>query len=123
MSRPQSKGHLKQSTKLHVKRGDTVLVLSGKDKGKTGTVTRVFPERGKILVDGVNIIKKHTKPNPAAGIQGGIVQIEAPLPSAKVMLYSPAAQKPTRIMKNVIEGEKGTKKRVRVCRHTNIQLD
>ena len=80
---------------LHVKTGDTVYVISGKDKGKIGKILRVFPNKGKVIVEGVNEVTKHMKPsntNP----QGGVVTKPAALFSSKVMLYDEKAKKPTR---------------------------
>ncbi len=82
--------------KLHVKTGDTVYVISGKDKGQTGKVLRVFPKKGKILVEGINKVTKHLKPNQM-NPQGGVVEKEAPLFSSKVMLFDEKAGKPTRV--------------------------
>lgn len=82
--------------RLHVKTGDTVYVISGKDKSKTGKVLRVFPKKGKILVEGINIIKKHLKPNQM-NPQGGVVEREAAIFSSKVMLFDEKAGKPTRV--------------------------
>jgi large subunit ribosomal protein L24 len=82
--------------KLHVKKGDTVKVLSGKDKGKEGKVIQALPKKGKIVVEGVNKVKRHTKPS-AKMPQGGILVKEAALNSAKVMLVCPACKEPTRI--------------------------
>jgi large subunit ribosomal protein L24 len=90
---------------LHVKTGDTVMVISGKDKGKTGIIKRVFMDRGKILVEGVNIIKKATRPNQA-NLQGGIIEMEAPLQVSKVMLFDHATNKPVRIRHQVVDGKK-----------------
>lgn len=95
--------------KLNVKTGDKVYVISGKDKGKTGTVLKVFPKKGKVLVEGVNLATKHLKPtqmNP----QGGVVSKPTPLFSSKVMLYDEKAGKATRVGKKVLED--GTKVRV-----------
>jgi large subunit ribosomal protein L24 len=119
---------LKQSHtphKLHVKKGDTVMVISGKDKGKTGIVKHVFIDRGRVLVEGLNMIKKAVKPNPYIGQKGGLVQMEAPLAASKVMLYSLKANKPTRISVSVLkdDAKAGKVKRVRVCKHTKEQLD
>ncbi|MBY0402505.1 MAG: 50S ribosomal protein L24, partial [Cyanobacteria bacterium] len=78
----------------------------------------------KVLVEGLNIIKKATKPNPMMGQQGGIIQMEAPIPASRVMLYSHKASKPTRISKDVItDTTTGKTKRVRICKHTKEQLD
>jgi large subunit ribosomal protein L24 len=94
---------------LHVKTGDKVYVISGKDKGKTGTVLKVFTKKGKVLVEGVNVVTKHLKPtqmNP----QGGVVTKPAAIYSSKVMLFDEKAGKPTRAGKKVLED--GTKVRV-----------
>jgi len=91
--------------KLHVKTGDTVFVISGKDKGKTGKVTRVFNKKGKVLVEGINVVTKHMKPtqmNP----QGGVVTKEAPLFSSKVMLFDEKSGKPTRVGYKFVDGNK-----------------
>lgn len=82
--------------KLHVRTGDTVFVISGKDKGQTGKVLRVFPKKGKVLVEGINKVTKHLKPNQM-NPQGGVVEKEAPLFSSKVMLFDEKAGKPTRV--------------------------
>ena len=73
---------------MHVKKGDTVKVISGKDKGKTGVVLTALPKKDRVLVEGVNIIKKHTKPNQA-NPQGGIVSQEAAIHVSNVMLLDP----------------------------------
>ena len=83
-------------TKLHVRKGDTVVVLAGKDKGKEGKVVVAFPKKGKVTVEGVSVVKRHSKPsqkNP----QGGIVEKESPISSSNVMIVCPACKKPTRI--------------------------
>jgi len=103
---------------LHVKTGDTVMVISGKDKGQTGTIRMVFHERGKVLVDGINKIKKAVKPNPT-NLRGGIVEMEAPLPAAKVMLYCLQCSKPTRIHYEFLADNQKT----RVCKHCKAQFD
>ncbi len=96
---------------MKIRKGDRVQVLSGKDRGKTGTVTRSYPERGKVIVDGVNIAKKHQKPTSAT-TQGGIIDKEMPLPVANVAIVCGACGKPTRIGYR-FESD-GTK--VRICR-------
>jgi len=91
--------------KLHVKTGDTVYVISGKDKGKTGTVTKVFTKKGKIVVEGINVVTKHMKPsqmNP----QGGVVTKPAPIFSSKVMIFDEKAGRPTRVGYKMVEGKK-----------------
>ena len=97
--------------KVHVKKNDTVIVISGKDKGKTGEVLKVSPKKGKVTVQGVNIIKKHQKPN-RANAQGGIIEKEGAIYSSKVMLYCTKCKNATRISSNILED--GTK--VRVCK-------
>lgn len=97
--------------KIHVKKDDTVIVISGKDKGKTGQVLKVAPKKGKVIVQGVNIVKKHQKPN-RANAQGGIIEKEGAIYSSKVMLYCTKCKNATRISSKILED--GTK--VRVCK-------
>jgi large subunit ribosomal protein L24 len=78
-----------------IKKGDEVIVMAGKDKGRRGTVLSVDEDR--VLVDGVNVVKKHQKPNPNAGIQGGIVDQERPIHASNVMLYNPVTEKGDRV--------------------------
>lgn len=87
--------------KLHVKKGDMVVVLSGKDKGKKGKVLEALPKKGKVVVEGVNKVKRHTKASQKLP-QGGILVKEAALNSAKVMLVCPSCSKPTRIKKTAL---------------------
>ena len=79
-----------------IRRGDAVIVTAGSEKGRTGTVVGVRPA-GRVLVEGVNMVKKHQRPNPARGVQGGIVQKEAPLSASNVALVNPATKKADRI--------------------------
>lgn len=95
-SRSSSKKRLTLPSHYHVKRGDMVMVISGKDKGKSGLITRVFRNKGKVLVEGLNIIKKAVRPNPASGQRGGIIEMEAPLNVSKVMLYDAKTNQPSR---------------------------
>jgi len=90
---------------LKIKKGDKVVVLSGKDKGKHGEVTRAFPKLGKVLVSGVNIATRHRKPTQA-NPQGGLERIEAPLHVSKVALEDPKTGKPTRVRFEVQDGKK-----------------
>lgn len=96
--------------KLHVKKGDTVVVLSGKDKGKQGKIVEALPKKTKVIVEGVNKVKRHTKPSQSAP-QGGIIVKEAPMHVAKVMLVCPACSKATRIAKKEVNG-----KMLRACK-------
>jgi large subunit ribosomal protein L24 len=79
-----------------IRKGDAVIVTAGSEKGRTGTVVGVRAD-GRVLVEGVNMVKKHQRPNPARGVQGGIVQKEAPLPASNVALVNPATRKADRI--------------------------
>ena len=92
---------MSETTKLHVKKGDKVVVLSGKDKGKQGKIIEAQPKKAKVVVEGVNKVKRHTKPTQKMP-QGGIIVKEAPLHVAKVMLVCPACDKPTRIKKTAL---------------------
>ena len=97
-----------KATRLDLAPGDPVVVVAGKDKGKQGEVLRTLPREGKIVVKGVNILKRHTKAGRSAGgnkaIQGGIVDFEAPLAYSNVMLVCPMCHQPTRIRHTVLEG-------------------
>ncbi|HJV47042.1 MAG TPA: 50S ribosomal protein L24 [Bacillota bacterium] len=88
--------------KLQVKTGDTVVVITGKDKGKKGRVLAAFPKVNRVLVEGVNLVKKHTKPNPA-NPQGGIVTKEAAIHASNVMIADPKSGEPTRIGYKTLE--------------------
>lgn len=95
------------TVKLHVKKGDTVVVLSGKDKGKQGKIVSAFPKKRQVIVEDVNKVKRHTKPSLKAP-QGGIIQKEMPLDVCKVMVVCPACNKPTRIAHKIIDKKKKT---------------
>ncbi|RGP40988.1 50S ribosomal protein L24 [Altererythrobacter insulae] len=88
-----------------IKKGDSVVVLSGKDKGKTGTVTQVMPKDGKVLVEGVNVATRHRKPSQA-NPQGGIERREAPMHMSKVAVADPKDGKPTRVRFEEKDGKK-----------------
>jgi large subunit ribosomal protein L24 len=102
----------------HVKKGDTVLVIAGKDKGKTGTIKRVFRSKGKVLVEGLNLVKKAVKPNPMLGQAGGLIEMEAPLSVSKVMLYDTKNAKASRAKVILVDG-----KPVRVSKKTGEHFD
>jgi large subunit ribosomal protein L24 len=89
-----------------IRKGDTVVVTAGRDKGRTGTVVAVQAD-GRVLVENVNMVKKHQKPNPARGVQSGIVQKEAPLAASNVALLNPATKKADRVgVKTLADGRK-----------------
>lgn len=87
-------------SKVHVKTGDTVMVISGKDKGKKGKVLEVAPKEGKVIVEKINIVTKHVKPRKMNDM-GGIVKAEGPMHACKVMLVCPECGKPTRIGRKI----------------------
>lgn len=97
-----------------IKKGDEVIITIGKDKGKRGTVSQVLVEEGKLIVGGINIAKKHTKPNPNAGVQGGIVEKEMPMDVSNVMVFNPKTGKGDRVGFKM-EGDK----KVRVFKSNN----
>jgi large subunit ribosomal protein L24 len=92
-----------------LQRGDTVVVISGKHKGKQGRVKRVLVDDDKVIIEGVNLVKRHTKPNQR-NQQGGIIEKEAPMHASKVMPVDPQTNKPTRV--KIKTDENGTKTRV-----------
>ena len=98
-------------SKVHVKTGDTVIVISGKDKGKKGKVMAVSPKEGKVIVENVNMVSKHIKPR-RMGEAGGIVKAEGAMYASKVQIVCPRCKKPTRIGHKI--NEDGTKNRI--CR-------
>jgi large subunit ribosomal protein L24 len=98
--------------KLHVKKNDQVLVIAGKDRGVRGRVLRVLPSTRRAIVERVNMIKRHTRPNPQRGIQGGILEREAPIHVSNLMVVCPDCGKASRMgHKRLADGGK-----VRVCK-------
>lgn len=97
--------------KIHVRKDDVVMVISGKDAGTTGKVLEVIPKTGRVVVEKVNIVKRHTKPTQKLP-QGGIQEKEAPIASSNVMLYCEKCNLPTRISHKEVDG-----KVVRICKH------
>ena len=93
------------------KKNDSVLVISGRDRGKRGRVLRVLPEKSRVIVEGVNFIKRHTRPNPQKNVKGGIVEREAPLAASNVQLVCPECSNPTRVGRKLLEDGR----RVRYC--------
>ena len=85
-----------------VRKGDQVYVVTGRDKGKRGTVLRVYAD-ARVIVEGVNMVKRHTKPNPQMGSPGGIIEKEAPIQVSNVALYNPVTQKPDRVGFRVLD--------------------
>jgi len=101
-----------------IRKGDQVVVLSGRDKGRKGAVLQVLTD-GRVLVESINRVKKHQKPNPQANKQGGIIEKEMPLPASKVAIWNPSAKKGDRVgIKTLADG-----KRVRFFKSNGEMLD
>lgn len=103
--------------KLHVKKGDNVKVISGKDKGKEGKVLQAYPAKSRVLVEGINMVKKHAKPSQA-NPQGGILNLEASIHVSNVMVIDPSTNEPTRVG---FKDENG--KKVRIAKKSGESLD
>jgi len=107
----------KAIAKCRIRKNDTVMVIAGRDRGKTGKVLRVIPETGRLVVERLNVVKRHTKPRGAAS-PGGIVEKEAPLDISNVMIFCDRCNAPVRVgIKFVAEGAK-----VRICRRCGESL-
>lgn len=104
--------------KTHIRKDDTVMVITGKDAGKTGKVIQVLPTKGRVVVDGVNVVKRHTKPTQKSP-QGGIVDKPAAIDLSNVMLYCGKCKKVTRIQMKSQDNGKNT----RVCKHCGEVFD
>jgi large subunit ribosomal protein L24 len=99
--------------KVNVKKNDQVLVTTGKDRGASGRVLRVLASEGKAIVERVNMIKRHTRPNPNKGVQGGILEREAPIQISNLKVICPECGKPSRVGRQRLEDGRG----VRVCKN------
>lgn len=108
----------KMRPKMSVRRGDEVVVIAGKDKGKRGRITRVLPEKNRVVIDGVNLVKRHLRRQPGS-LQAGIIDMPAPLSRANVMLICPNCSQPTRESRAILPN--GT--HVRVCKHCGEIID
>ncbi|MCR6098334.1 50S ribosomal protein L24 [Salipaludibacillus agaradhaerens] len=102
---------------MHVKQGDNVKIISGKDKGKEGKILEAYPSKQRVLVEGVNMIKKHAKPSQA-NPQGGILNQEAPIHVSNVMPIDPKTGEPTRVGYKEVDGKK-----VRIAKKSGESLD
>ena len=104
-----------------IRKGDMVLVVSGKDRDRTTPhrVLQVMPELGRVLVEGVNKVKRHTRPNPQKNVKGGILERESPIHVSNVMAVDPESKKPTRVGSKRLEDGKN----VRVARRSGAMLD
>ncbi len=104
---------------MKIKKGDTVEVISGKDSGRRGRVLRVDRDRQRVVVEGVNMIKRHTRPNPQRRIQGGVVEREAAIHVSNVMVVSPDSQRPSRVGYKILDDGR----KVRVAKIDGAILD
>jgi large subunit ribosomal protein L24 len=104
--------------KIHVKKGDLVQVISGKDSGKKGKVLNVNTQKSRVVVEGLNIVKRHTRPTQA-NPQGGILEMEAAIASSNVMIYCEKCKEPVRINKKFLSDGK----KVRICNRCGEQFD
>jgi large subunit ribosomal protein L24 len=102
-----------------VRKNDNVVVMAGRDRGKRGRVLKVFPDRNRVVVEGANFIKRHTRPNPRANVKGGIVEREAPLHASNVQIVCPECGVPTRIGRQLL----GDGRKVRICRKCDGAVD
>jgi large subunit ribosomal protein L24 len=102
-----------------IRRNDNVVVITGKDRGKRGRVLKVDPAKNRLVVEGVNFIKRHTKPNPQRQIKGGVVEREAALHASNVQLVCPECDKPTRLGRKIL----GDGRKVRICRKCEGVVD
>lgn len=99
---------------MQVRTGDNVLVISGRERGKTGQISRVLRKEERVIVGGLNFVKRHTKPRPGV-VQAGIIEKEAPIHVSNVMLICPACNRPTRVGHRMFE-EAGGQRKMRVCK-------
>lgn len=106
------------TVKLHVKKNDMVKIIAGKEQGKTGKVLRVYPAKGRVVVESLNVIKRHTRPNQL-NPEGGIVEKEAPLSLSNVMLVCGSCNQPTRTGIRLLEDGSKT----RYCKKCNESVD
>ena len=102
-----------------IRKNDNVVVITGKDRGKRGRVLKVVPDTNRLVVEGVNIIKRHTKPNPQRQIKGGLVEREAALHASNVQIVCPECGKPTRLGRRLL----GDGRKVRICRKCDGVVD
>jgi len=118
-----AKKKLAEPVRIDLKKDDTVKVITGRDKGKTGRVLQVNRDNGKLLVEHVMMIKRHTRPNPAKQVKGGIAERESAIPASNVMIVCPGCNKAVRIAHHVDVVAGGKSRRTRVCRKCGQTLD
>jgi len=122
---------MREAGKLKIKKGDLVQVLAGKDRGKQGRIVEARPDEGRVIVENVNIVKRHTRPRPVKGTgrsgtpqiePGGVIEKPAPLDVSNVMLVCPVCKQPTRIG-YAFKESKGETRKVRVCRRAECRQE
>ena len=118
-----AKRKLAEPVRIDIKKEDTVKVITGRDKGKQGRVLSVNRDTGKVLVEHVMMIKRHTRPNPGKQIKGGIAERESAIDASNVMVMCPGCNKPTRIGHHVDAVAGGKTRRTRVCKKCGQTLD
>ena len=114
---------VKKPFRIDLKKEDTVKVISGRDSGKTGRVLSVDRTTGRVLVEHVMMVKRHTRPNPAKQIKGGIAERESPIAASNVMIVCPGCNKAVRVSHHVDHLPGGKTRRTRVCRKCGAALD
>jgi len=102
-----------------IRKNDNVLVITGKNRGTRGRVLKVDPTKNRLVIEGVNMIKRHTKPNPQKNIKGGVVEREAPVHASNVQLVCPECGKQTRVGRKIL----GDGRKVRICRKCEGVVD
>lgn len=109
---------------MHVKSGDEVLIITGKDKGRRGKIKRSIPKEGRVVVEGLNIVKRHMKAR-GPGKPGGIIEMEAPLDASNVMIICPSCGRASRTGKRFLEetDTKGRQRKVRFCKACDATID
>jgi large subunit ribosomal protein L24 len=112
-----------EPVRIDIKKEDTVKVITGRDKGKQGRVLSVNRETGKVLVEHMMMIKRHTRPNPAKQIKGGIAERESPIQASNVMVVCPGCHKAVRVAHTIDNVAGGKARRTRVCRKCGQTLD
>ena len=114
---------LAEPVRIDLKKEDTVKVISGRDTGKTGRVLQVDRETGRVLVEHVMLVKRHTRPNPQKQIKGGIAERESPINASNLMIVCPGCNKAVRVAHHVEQVAGGKARRTRVCRKCGQLLD
>ncbi len=107
------------SIQTPIRKNDNVVVVAGKDRGKRGRVLRLVPAKNRLIVEGANFVKRHTRPNPAQNVKGGVVEREAPLHASNVQLICPDCGAATRIGRRLLEDGR----KVRICRKCDGVVD